>query len=294
MPNECPFFTTSRTISPKKPTHKTTCETPLAFSNRNWCAMNGSPFASSSDLGIFSVAGLSRVANPPASIATGNINSSLPLRTQRLSDLCADSFSSGVRDNRSPTKIKPKSHFPQSRPAHRFPHPCLLLRIQQQKSSASRADNLSAQGPILSPQFIQLINRPVAHPRRPFLLMLPVRRHQLRKLPQIALHQCIAALHSKLLREMQISQHLRAIFFALRILIPQNLRSRPRRPRKKQQQIIFQVSQSLRRQSQRRNIHLSIRQKLKTSNPAKRRNVLILLTHRLLQKFNLNPASLLR
>ena len=52
---------------------KTTRSTPSRFSWRNWCATKGSPATSTIDLGMVWVMGRSRVARPPARMATGSI-----------------------------------------------------------------------------------------------------------------------------------------------------------------------------------------------------------------------------
>src|ERR1017187_7633144 len=125
---------------------RTAWRRPRAWSISNWCARKGRPATGTSDLGIFSVMGRSRMASPPARMATGICEievmqsqekyptSNLQLPTSNKSPNCEPlgvgcwildvGCSLGGRGSRNdqlgPFKIKTEAHFFQAALAHRL------------------------------------------------------------------------------------------------------------------------------------------------------------------------------
>src|SRR5580700_7765762 len=107
-----------------------------------------------SDLGIVAVIGPRRVAKPPASMATGSMNS---LR---------------MRQNGSATEVELQPHFAQSGVPHHRAETSFILGVQQEKSSSARANKFASNRSIRARKFIHFVDEAAAHSRRASFLML--------------------------------------------------------------------------------------------------------------------------
>src|SRR5689334_7085483 len=107
--------------------------------------MKGRPWISTSALGIVSVSGRSRVARPPARIATG-CSTSRGLR------------SLGLRDNRRALEIEAEAHLLQARFAHGLAQAHLVLGVEHQESAAASPDQFTANRPVLPGDVVPVVD----------------------------------------------------------------------------------------------------------------------------------------
>src|SRR5438552_2253454 len=105
--------------------------------------MKGSPRISTSALGMLSVMGRSRVARPPARMATGSINASR------------------LRHYGRAVKIEAHPHLAQSCLAHGPAQPGLVFGVEHQEAAAAGADQLAAQRSVAHGQLIIFVDRRV-------------------------------------------------------------------------------------------------------------------------------------
>ena len=115
---------------------KPRCRMPRVWSISSWCARNGRPATGTSDFGIFSVMGLSRVASPPARIATG---------------ICERGYSRN--DQFRSLEIKTEAHFLQAGLAHRVAQFRLVLaRRTSESRRRPRRSILPPSAPLATPR----------------------------------------------------------------------------------------------------------------------------------------------
>src|ERR1700737_1553807 len=127
--------------------------------------MKGRPAMLRSAFGTRSVMGRSRVAKPPASMATGSM-------VRRERPWCLQ------RQNKTP--------FLPPRFRHPFAQPVSVRGIEHQEATAPCADQFAANCTIPHAQRVPLIDLRVADAVGAALLVLPVLMHQLAELLEIA------------------------------------------------------------------------------------------------------------
>src|SRR5882762_7358561 len=99
--------------------------------------MNGLPATSMSAFGIFRVTGCSRVARPPAKMATGSMSG---------------------EDNLRSFEVEPEADFFEPSLRHGVAQLVAIGRIEHQESSAARAYELAANGAVFPGEFVPFVN----------------------------------------------------------------------------------------------------------------------------------------
>src|SRR3569833_1961582 len=119
--------------SPRKPPHRTTCVMPRRASNSSCQWMNGRPTKGNSALGTRSVTGRSRIASPPARMATGSMSGQHQLGA---------------------LEIEPEADLLQPGLCHRGAQLVAVTRIEHQESTAAGAHELAADRAIAPGQLV--------------------------------------------------------------------------------------------------------------------------------------------
>src|SRR5262249_28584 len=115
---------------------------PSRRSRRRLWAMKGPPATETRALGNVSVCGRSRVASPPARIATGGIALE----------------SSLLRKNLCAFKIEVEPNLGQTSLAHGVPQPHLVLNVEHEKAAPTRADQFPANRSVLQCKIVPSVN----------------------------------------------------------------------------------------------------------------------------------------
>src|SRR5258705_3386672 len=169
-----------------------------------------------------------------------------------------------------------------------------VVRIEQQKTAATGADELAANGAILHAEVIPLIDMGIAHATGPALLVLPMFMHQRAKLRRLTGFKKRFAFQSKLLDEMQVGDHVLVAALGLGVLILQDRSGAARETSEEKQQIVFKIEFRIHRYLQRLDIDAVVRMEGEAGQSAAGGDILILLADRFSETIDLDLASKLR
>src|SRR5271163_2223626 len=95
--------------------------------------------------------------------------------------------------HRGSSKVELHADFAESGASHDCSESSLLFGVEHEKTTPSCADEFAAERAVGDRELIQPIDLAAAHTGRPFLLVLPVNIHHLRKLSQVTGQQSVPA-----------------------------------------------------------------------------------------------------
>src|SRR6266705_545974 len=123
--------------------------------------MNGSPATGTSALGIVALIAPSRVARPPARIATGSMGSDMLLR-----------------DHLGALEIEVEAHLLQAGLAHGGAQAHPVLGVEHQEAAAAGPDQLAADRAVAHGEIVAGVDARVRHAARALALVLPMLVHE--------------------------------------------------------------------------------------------------------------------
>src|SRR5215468_4417881 len=103
-------------------------------------------------------------------------------------------FPPSLDENLCALWLKSETHLRQSSLAHRIAQTSFILRVEHEETAPAGANQFPAQGAVRHRNIIRVVNKLVAHNRRPLLFAPPVNVHQPREFAEIIALQCALTL----------------------------------------------------------------------------------------------------